>query len=98
MGYFERQADQDTGRTRIILVGRSREMRALRVMSSLQNLLGAILLTKSERAGPIPDWEGRVVMRCVLHILSWKPSLTCQTDMQVCSLDVGSRLEGGSIL
>ena len=61
------------------MVGRNRERRVLRIMSSLQNFLDAILLTKPERAGPIPDWEGRVVMRCILDILSWKPSLTSQT-------------------
>ena len=46
---------------------------------SLQNFLGAILLTKPERAGPIPDWEGGVVMKWILDILSWKLSLTFQT-------------------
>lgn len=78
-GIFHKIADKNTGRTQISLVGRSRERRVLRIMSSLQNFLDAILLTKPERAGPIPDWEGGMVVRCVLDILSWKPSLTSQT-------------------
>ena len=54
-GIFHKIADKNTGRTQISLVGRSRERRVLRIMSSLQNFLDAILLTKPERAGPIPD-------------------------------------------